>query len=145
MVVIIETHTEPINPPSASPILTHAQFWDGIVYGLRNNHLLVPTINAAKVLSHTDEELVLLQTLGEHPTLGHHPGEHKNRFTLSPPSKVYKPCSTETRLQPFCSPIDANAIHVVRWCRGQYHRFSLYRHYRSRPRRWKRFVFHNQL
>ena len=92
MVVIISTHTEPINPPSASPVLTHAQFWDGVVYGLRNNHLLVPTIKEAKVLSHTDEELVLLQTLEEHPMLGHNPGEHKNRFTLSPPCKVCKPC-----------------------------------------------------
>lgn len=88
MVVIIETHTEPINPPSASPFLTHDQLWDGVVYGLRNNHLLVPTIKAAKVVSHTDEELVLLQTLEEHPTLGHHQGEHKDRVTLSPPSKV---------------------------------------------------------
>ena len=87
MVIVIETHTEPINPPSASPIL-HTQMWDGIIHGLCNNHLLVPTINAVKVLSHTDEEIVLSQTLDEHTTIGHEPGEHKNIFTLSPPSKV---------------------------------------------------------
>ena len=88
MVIVIETHTEPINPPSASPIITHAQMWDGIIHGLCNNHLLVETINSVKVLSHTEEELVLSQMLDDHTTIGHKPGEHKNTFKLSPPSKV---------------------------------------------------------
>lgn len=88
MVIVIETHTEPVNPPSASPVLTHTQFWDGVVNGLCNNHELVPTITSCKVLSQTEEELVLLQTLDEHTTIGQTAGEHKNKFVLSPPSKV---------------------------------------------------------
>lgn len=88
MVVIISTHTEPVNPPSISPTLTHAQLWDGVVDGLRNNHLLVPTIDSVKVESHTDDELILSQTLGEHSTIGHSAGEHRNKFVLCPPSKV---------------------------------------------------------
>ena len=80
MVVVIETHTE--------PVLTHTQFWDGVVNGLCNNHELVPTITPCKVLSQTEEELVLLQTLDGHTTIGQTAGEHKNKFVLSPPSKV---------------------------------------------------------
>ncbi|KAL9067934.1 MAG: hypothetical protein Q9161_006553 [Pseudevernia consocians] len=87
MVVIIETHTEPINPPSASPTITHEQFWEGLVYQLSNTHKFVPTSQECKVLSHTEEEIVISQTLGEHSTLGHDAGEHKNKFVLSPPSK----------------------------------------------------------
>lgn len=99
MVVIIETHTEPVNPPSTSPVLTHTQFWHGVVNGLCNNHELVPTITSCKVLSQTDEELVLLQTLDEHTTIGQTGGEHKNKFVLSPPSKVGTHTYIHTYLQ----------------------------------------------
>lgn len=92
MVVIIDTYTEPINPPSASPIITHAQFWKGVLYTLHNIHLLVPSIKSCTVLSETDEELMLSQILEEHPAIGHYAGEHRNKFTLSPPSKVCIAC-----------------------------------------------------
>ena len=112
MVVVIETHTEPVNPPSASPIITHTQLWDGIIHGLCNNHLLVPTITSVKVLSHTDEEIVLSQTLDDHTTIGHEPGEHKNTFTLSPPSKVrYTYMNTYIRTSPSNQPTNLRLTH----------------------------------
>ena len=88
MVVVIETHTEPVNPPSASPVLTPAQMWKGVLFELHNKPLFFPSIKSSKVLSETEEEIVLSSMMEEHSTIGHTEGEHINKFALSPPYKV---------------------------------------------------------
>lgn len=90
MVVVIDAHTEPVNPPSASPVITHAQMWGGALFELRNKPLFFPSIESSEVLSETDEEIVIRSILKDHPTTGHTEGEHVTRFALSAPNKVYQ-------------------------------------------------------
>ena len=89
MVVIIDAHTEPVNPPSASPVLTHAQIWAGVLFEIRNKALFFPSIDSSEVLSETEEEIVIRSQLQDHSTTYHTAGEHVTRFALSPPNKVY--------------------------------------------------------
>ena len=89
MVFIIDAHTEPVNPPSASPVLTHAQIWAGALFEIRNKPLFFPTIVSSEVISETEEEIVIRSQMTEHSTTGHTPGEHVTRFALAPPNKVY--------------------------------------------------------
>ena len=88
MVVVIEAHTEPVNPPSAEPVLTHAQIWAGALFELRNKALFFPSIESSEVVSETDEELVIRSILKDHSTTGHTAGEHVTTFALSAPNKV---------------------------------------------------------
>lgn len=88
MVVIIATYTEAINPPSASPTVTQSQFWDGMLYTATHTHEFVQSVQSCKVLTRTDEEIVINQIMDHHPTPGHYAGEHSNTFFLSPPYKV---------------------------------------------------------
>ena len=88
MVIIIDAHTEPVNPPSASPVITHAQLWGGCLFELRNKPLFFPSIESSKVLSESDEELKISSILKDHSTTGHTAGEHVTTFALSAPNKV---------------------------------------------------------
>ena len=88
MVVVIDAHTEPVNPPSAEPVLTHAQLWGGVLFELRNKPLFFPTVKSSEVISDTDEEIVIRSMLTDHSTTGHSEGEHVTRFALSAPNKV---------------------------------------------------------
>lgn len=90
MVVVIDAHTEPVNPPSASAVLTHAQLWDGVLFELRNKALFFPSIESSEVISETEEEIVIHSILKDHSTTGHTAGEHVTKFALSAPNKVYK-------------------------------------------------------
>ncbi|OAK96007.1 DUF1857-domain-containing protein [Phaeosphaeriaceae sp. SRC1lsM3a] len=47
-------HTSPINPPSASPVLTHAQVWSGLQRKIRFAQEFVPIIESCTVLSDVD-------------------------------------------------------------------------------------------
>ena len=47
-------HTTPINPPSASPTLTHAQVWSGLQRKIRFAQEFVPIIESCTVLSDKD-------------------------------------------------------------------------------------------
>ncbi|KAL2268017.1 hypothetical protein VTJ83DRAFT_2863 [Remersonia thermophila] len=50
MVTINLAYTAPINPPSASPALTLAQVWEGLVHKVRRADLFVPVITSCQVL-----------------------------------------------------------------------------------------------
>lgn len=94
MVVIIATFTAPINPPSASPIITLQQFWQGMLYTATHTHEFVDSVESCEVIKRTEERIEIVQGMKHHPTPGHYEGEHRNEFMLSPPYKVYKKKST---------------------------------------------------
>jgi hypothetical protein len=54
MVKLYFAHTSPINPPSATPVLTHAQVWAGLQRKIRFAQEFVPVIESCNVLSDTD-------------------------------------------------------------------------------------------
>ncbi|KAF2847992.1 DUF1857-domain-containing protein [Plenodomus tracheiphilus IPT5] len=56
MVHIHLSHTSPINPPSASPILTQPQVWAGLQRKIRFAQEFVPVIETCEVLSETTED-----------------------------------------------------------------------------------------
>ncbi|KAI8934007.1 hypothetical protein NX059_008776 [Plenodomus lindquistii] len=55
MVILYLSHTSPINPPSATPILTQAQIWAGLQRKIRFAQEFVPVIESCTVLSEEDE------------------------------------------------------------------------------------------
>ena len=102
MVVVIDAHTEPVNPPSAEPVLTHAQLWGGVLFELRNKPLFFPSIESSEVISETEEEVVIRSILKDHSTTGHTAGEHVTTFSLSAPNKVISTPQPQARL---CVPL----------------------------------------
>ncbi|KAL8782950.1 MAG: hypothetical protein Q9195_009523 [Heterodermia aff. obscurata] len=88
MVVVIDAHTEPVNPPDASPVLTHDQLWGGALFELRNKALFFPSIESSEVISETEEEIVIRSMMKDHTTTGHTAGEHVTTFALSAPNKT---------------------------------------------------------
>jgi hypothetical protein len=51
MVKLYFAHTSPINPPNASPVLTHTQVWAGLQRKIRFAQEFVPIIESCTVLS----------------------------------------------------------------------------------------------
>jgi hypothetical protein len=51
MVKLYFAHTSPINPPSTTPVLTHAQVWAGLQRKIRFAQEFVPVIESCNVLS----------------------------------------------------------------------------------------------
>jgi hypothetical protein len=47
-------HTSPINPPGASPTLTHTQIWAGLQRKIRHAEEFVPVIESCEVVSDED-------------------------------------------------------------------------------------------
>jgi hypothetical protein len=54
MVNLNFAYTAPINPPSASPVLTLPQVWAGLQRKIRFAHEFVPVIESCEVLSDED-------------------------------------------------------------------------------------------
>ncbi|KAF1987903.1 DUF1857-domain-containing protein [Aulographum hederae CBS 113979] len=57
MVKIHLAYTAPINPPSASPLLTEAQIWQGLVRKVRRAYEYVPIITRCDVVSEKEGEI----------------------------------------------------------------------------------------
>lgn len=51
MVKLYLAHTTPINPPNATPVLTHAQVWAGLQRKIRFAQEFVPIIDSCTVVS----------------------------------------------------------------------------------------------
>jgi len=62
MVNIHVAYTQPINPPSATPVLTRSQIWKGLQRKVRSATEFVPVIVSCKVVS--EEGSVVTREVG---------------------------------------------------------------------------------
>lgn len=78
-------HTSPVNPPGASPVLSHRQVWAGLMRKARRPGDFVPVVEGCEIHSETEDSIVCTVTFKEGVA---HARSIKEACKLRPPCRL---------------------------------------------------------
>jgi hypothetical protein len=90
MLAINIAYTAPINPAGASPVLTPAQIWDGLVHKVHHAEKFVPLITACEVTGKSDDGSTITRRVTFQAGVGPMP-----RDTVTEVCKLFAPCRVD--------------------------------------------------
>ncbi|MCJ1438479.1 hypothetical protein MMC27_007869 [Xylographa pallens] len=86
---VLAAVTLPINPPSASPVLTVPQIWAGLLIKCKEPQHFVAAMSDCRVTSETETQIVRIITIGKDGMMGQPVGtELRERIELAKPMQA---------------------------------------------------------